>query len=332
MVFFLCSYVGNIRANQEQFSSLPGVIPVSAYISNLNGSRNMGLLISGSMMDQIEASGLTKDMVCTIQMPATYAPEKTERTEKPQIVYLMGFNTLTPYSSIQPDSIKEAEAFFAGESAQCVASRHFLADHHLSIGDTVELDLYRYQHGDRPGEMTYEHLAPRTLTIVDSFDSRTVTTDLTMLPNIIFPIGWAKKVFEECGSPFYLDSASFYVKDPLRLNEVKTFMKELHLLPVNPQASDSVSGSALMIHDETVIRSATSIQNNLTLLWLFSPALMAAALLASTVMSHLMMHGRRGEFAVMRSLGMTKQACLEVYLMEYGLLALPGGIAGALWR
>lgn len=330
MVFFLCSYAGNIRANQEQLASLPGVIPVSAYISNLNGSRNTGLLISGSMIDQIEASGLVRDMVCTIQMPATYAPEKTETKEKPKIVYLMRFNTLRSYPSIQPDSMGEVEAFLAGQSAHCIVSRHFLADEHLSIGDTVELDLYRYQHGEYPGEMTYEHLAPRVLTIVDSFDSRTVTMDLTVLPNIIFPIGWAKKVFEECGSPFYFDSASFYVKDPLRLNDLKTLMKGLRLLPLSPQASDSVSGSALVINDETFIRSATSIQNNLTLLWLFSPALIAAALLASTVLSHLMMHSRRGEFAVMRSLGMTKRACLEVYLMECGLLALPGGTAGAL--
>ena len=277
------------------------------------------------MIDQIEASGLTRDMVCTIRMPATYADNETE---EPKIVYVMGFNTLRPYASIQPDNMEGSDAFFAGQSAQCIASRRLLAAYHLSIGDTLTLDLYRYQFGDYPGVMTYEHLAPRTLTIVDSFDSNTVTTDQTQLPDILIPIGWAKTIFAECDSPFHYDAVSFIVKNPLELNEFKAFMKEQRLTSVNPRASDSVSGSALVINDETFIRSATSIQNNLTLLWLFSPVLIAAVLLASAVMSHLIIHSRQGEFAVMRSLGMTKRTCLKVYLMECGFMALLGGIVG----
>ena len=325
MVFFLCSYASNIQINQKQLISLPEVLPVSGFISNPNGSKSLGLLINGSMIDQIEASGLTRDMVCTMRMPATYAYNEEE---EPKIVYLMGLNTLRPYSSIQPDNIENSEAFFTGQNAQCIASRRFLAMYHLSIGDAVELDLYRYQFGNYPGEMTYEHLAPKTLTIVDSFDSSAVTTDLTLLPDILLPIGWAKKIFAECDSPFYYDSISFYIKNPLELNEAKAFMKAQRLIPVTPQASDSISGSAFVINDETFIRSATSIQNNLTLLWLFSPVLTAAVLLASAVMSHLMMHSRHDEFAVMRSLGMTKRSCLKVYLMECGLMALLGGTVG----
>lgn len=325
MVFFLCSYASSIRANQKQLASLPEVLPVSGFISNLNGSRNLGLLISGSMVDSLEASGLLKDILNTTRMPATYA---VNETEKPKIVYLMGFNTLSPYPSIQPDNLKDSEVFFQSQNAQCIASRRILAQYHLSIGDPVKLDLYRYQFGEVPGQMTYEHLAQRTLTIADSFDSSAVTTDLIQLPDILFPIGWGRKTFAECDSPFYYDSVSFYLKSPLKLNDAKAFMKAQGLLSVNPQASDSISGSAAVINDETFIRSATSIQNNLTLLWMFLPALTTAILLASAVMAHLMMHSRRGEFAVMRSLGMPRQACLRVYLMECILVALPGGIAG----
>ncbi|HNX63033.1 MAG TPA: ABC transporter permease [Candidatus Limiplasma sp.] len=325
MVFFLCSYASSIKANQEQLNSLPEVLPVSGFISNLNGSRNLGLLISGSMVDSLEASGFLKDILYTTRMPATYA---VNETEKPKIVYLMGFNTLKPYPSIQPDNLKDSEEFFKSQNAQCIASRRFLAQYHLSIGDLVKLDLHRYQFGEVPGQMTYEHLAQRTLTIADSFDSNAVTTDLIQLPDVLFPIGWAKKTFTECDSPFYYDSVSFRIKDPAKMNDAKAFMKAQGLLSVNPQASDSVSGSAAVINDETFIRSATSIQNNLTLLWMFLPALTAAILLASAVMAHLMMHSRRGEFAVMRSLGMPKQACLRVYLMESMLVAFPGGIVG----
>jgi hypothetical protein len=242
----------------------------------------------------------------------------------------MGFNTLMPYPSMKPDTIEDTEAFFKSQDAQCIVSRHFLKDYHLAIGDTIELDLYHYIYGDYPGEIKYGHLAPRTLNIADSFDSQIVTTSLTTTPDIIFPIDWAKKVFEECGTPFYVDSASFYVKDPLDLNNTKAFMKKIHLLPVNPLASDSVGGSSLVINDETFVRSATGIANNLTLLWIFSPFLIIAVLLASTVISHLVMQSRRGEFAIMRSLGLNKQDCLKVYLYENGLLAIPGGVAGAL--
>lgn len=328
LVCFLSLYIGNIQSNQVLLSTLPQTIPVTAFISDLSGSMNIGLQINGSIIDEIEASGLVSDMVCTVQAAANFAPETPEERIKPKKIKLSGVNALIAYPSVQPSSGEPD--FLNGQSAYCIANRYFMENYGLTVGDEIELDIYRHSYtSNMLGTLRYEYLAENSLKIADSFDSQ-ASAEMTITPDIIVPIGWLKSVYNDNGVDFYADSVSFSVKDPMELNKFKAAMKELKLLPVNPQAAVTVAGSALVVNDETFIRSATSLKNNLLTLSLFLPLLITAVLASGYVVSNLMFQSRSVEYAVMRSLGMGKAACLAVFLFESAILALSGGLIGAL--
>jgi cell division protein FtsX len=326
MVGFLCLYAGNIQTNRDQLAALPKTIPVTAYISNLNGSRNIGLQIKGALIEQIEVSGLAADMVCTVQMAANFAPETPEERIRPKKIKLVGINNLAAYPSVQMNGDTD---LFKGLDTRCIVNLHFMEKNDLHIGDKIKLDMYRCVYDSwMIGTLRYEHLAMRTLKIAGGFESA-ATEEQTVIPDIIVPFEWVKTVFTEREVDFYADSTSFIVKDPVLLNEFKAKMKELNLLQVNPQVADMVSGDTLVINDETYIRSARSLQDNLRLLILCSPLLIAVTLFIGFVISNIMIQSRRSEFAVMRSLGVKKVSCLTVYLIESVIVAIIGAFIGA---
>jgi hypothetical protein len=326
MVGFLSLYAGNIQANREQLAALPNTIPITGFISNLSGSRNIGLQIKGSLLEQIEATELTRDMVCTVQMAANFAPETPEERVRPKKIRLAGINDIAAYPSVRMNCETD---FLENQEALCTANLSFMKDNNLRIGDEIILDIYRFTYdGWMLGTLRYEYLDACILKIAGSFES-VETAEQTVIPDVIAPIKWVKAVFHENEVDFYADSASFSVKDPMALNEFKAAMKGMGLLPVNPQTADMASGDALVINDETFIRSAEGLQNNLRLLNLFSPLLMAVVLLIGFVVSHITIQNRQSEFAAMRSLGVKKTFCHAVYLIESIILTLIGGFIGA---
>jgi len=152
---------------------------------------------------------------------------------------------------------------------------------------------------------------------------------LSVMPNIVLPLDWVKTLFSENGANFYADSASFFVKDPMQLNKFKASMQKFVLFPVNPQADEKAYGYALAVNDETFIRAAKSINDNLRLLRLFMPLLIIVTLLVGFVISYVMMQSRRSEFAVMRMLGMKMVSCLVIYLIENASISMVGALIGS---
>lgn len=330
MVCFLSLYTGNIHSNQAQLSALPQAIPVTAYISNLNGSMNVGLQINGDTLDGIKESGFSSDMVCTVQLAANFAPETPEERVKPKKIILAGVNSLSAYPSLRINGSNDMPDYFDGQSNQCIVDSYFMKKYSLAVGEEIIIDLYRWEFTSNAiGTLRYEYLAERSLTITDSFDAQ-AQAEIAYIPDIIAPIGWVKSVYAENGAPFNADSASFSVKDPMNLNGFKAAMKELNLLPVNSRAANTAAGIALVVNDETFIQSVTSLKNNLLTLRLFFPVLISAILAAGYVVSNLVFQSRRGEYAIMRSLGMGKAACLAVFMGESAVLALAGGLIGGL--
>lgn len=330
IVLFLCTYVQSLLDSQNQLDALPQVIPVTAHISNLDGSQMMGLQISDSIIEKIEASGLVSDMTCTIQLGANFTPETPEEQARPKKISVVGVSDLAVYPSIQPNDLNSGTDFLKARSAECIISRWFMENNGLKNGDTIELELYRLESGAHPFfpfSLRYDYLSPVAVKIIGNYEPSS-QTDGAVLPDIICPIGWVKSVFMECGADIWVNSASFTVSDPLNLDRFKDDMKKLGLKPVDPQAVGGVDGTALVVDDETFIRTATSLRNNLFLLRAFAPVLIAVVLLAGYVVSHLMTQNRRGEFAVMRSLGAGKLACYATLLIETAALAFAGSLVG----
>lgn len=328
IVGFLCIYTGNIRFNQSRLDSLSEVLPVTARVTNLSGSKTEGLHINGLIPEGIELSGYAEDFICTVQASAGLVREMPpERESYNPGMRVAGTNSIAAYPYVLCDGIDSG--FFGGNDAKCIVSKSFLERNGLSVGDTLNLAIYRWAYQLYLSQLcNYEYVADCGLIIADSFELGEAV-DSSGAADVIVPVGWVKKFYEENGADFFADSVSFTVKDPRRLNEFKAAMKELGLLSFSPLSDESVAGDALIVNDEMFVRSATGLQSNLVILRMFFPVLLVALLGAGYVVSNLVFQSRREEYAVMRQLGMDKRACLGVYMGESALLALTGGLIGA---
>ena len=148
-------------------------------------------------------------------------------------------------------------------------------------------------------------------------------------PQVIVPLLWAREAFQEQNIPFVANAASFYIKNPLQINEFKREMKEeLHMLQINPASDYSYSGNALAVNDKTFLLSASRIQDNIGLLTAFLPFVLFVIVLIGYITSYLLIQNRRGQYATMRSLGVSSRLCFLILFMESLIVELIGGTIG----
>jgi len=86
---------------------------------------------------------------------------------------------------------------------------------------------------------------------------------------MVVPVKWLRLYAEDNGIPFYYDSARATVKDPLNLNEFKSYMEEMNFGAIDVKASDRRSGDKLIVQDKIFIETASKILNNLKMFRLF---------------------------------------------------------------
>jgi len=107
-------------------------------------------------------------------------------------------------------------------------------------------------------------------------------------------------------------------------------MHELGFMSVDMQKGFSRVGEALTMNDETFIMSATQLTKSLNLLKSFAPLLFTLVFVIGFVASYLLIQSRRNEFAIMRSLGMSKRISFLIVLIESLILVIIGSILGLL--
>jgi ABC-type antimicrobial peptide transport system permease subunit len=153
--------------------------------------------------------------------------------------------------------------------------------------------------------------------------------------DILCPIGWAKDKHAEADVDFSLDSASFTVADPLNLDAFKAAMNHYNLHEVSSTAEFSVEGNSLSVEDETFIKTAGRVKNNLTVQYAFAPVIFLVIALIGYALAYLLMQGRRTDIAIMRSLGASRRVCVLIMFIEYAMLGLAGCLLGtacaAIW-
>ena len=326
IVIFVFIYMDTIETNRKQLLSISQELPVTARILNLDGSLDTGLYIPKETIDRIEGTGCVKDLLCTARLAADLSSAPASENELKAIA-ILGANDIRAVPNVEDRRINPSDAadFLHGEDALCLAGESFLQQNHLSIGDTVDLKLYSLQF--RGLSFSYEPLGDCSLRIVGSISAPQTIADLSRI-DILCPLGWAKGKHVQAGMYFQMDSASFTVADPLRLNEFKAAMKEF-LMSANPLSDYSLLGNALTVRDEAFISAAGRVKSTLNVLYAFTPVVFAMIALVGYAMAYLLMQGRRADIAIMRSLGTRRKACVAVMLIEYAALGLVGSLLGA---
>lgn len=82
------------------------------------------------------------------------------------------------------------------------------------------------------------------------------------------------------------------------------------------------------LEDSIFIEAAERLQKSVSLLQGFLPFVMRVVLMTGYIIPHLLLQGRREEYAIMRALGTSRKRCNSLLFAEHVLLAAAGGMLG----
>nr|WP_304969879.1 MerR family transcriptional regulator [uncultured Schaedlerella sp.] len=209
----------------------------------------------------------------------------------------------------------------------CVAGTAFLEGHGLEPGDHLSCSLEHYIRAEIGLGLEREELKPLEMEIVGAIEDSEAGE--SMAAEVMLPIGAVRQLYEENDKVYFASSLRFTVKDPMKLNELKQDLREPGLTPVVPGSPENYAGSALRMEDDVFIQAALGLEKSISLLEGFLPFVLLIVVLSGYIVPHLLLQGRKGEYAIMRALGTSKRRATLVFFAEHMLLAACGGAAGA---
>ena len=209
----------------------------------------------------------------------------------------------------------------------CVAGTAFLEGHGLEPGDHLSCSLEHYIRAEIGLGLEREELKPLEMEIVGAIEGSEAGE--SMAAEVMLPIGAVRQLYEENDKVYFASSLRFTVKDPMKLNELKQDLREPGLTPVVPGSPENYAGSALRMEDDVFIQAALGLEKSISLLEGFLPFVLLIVVLSGYIVPHLLLQGRKGEYAIMRALGTSKRRATLVFFAEHMLLAACGGAAGA---
>lgn len=336
IVVFLFLYISGIVVNQRELDALPDAIPINARISNLNGSLSMHMKIKDSVIKGLEGSKYVADYDYTEEVAATLTKIPEDMAEDPDQSSLdfplcLGVNREEAYPDLMPNAISYTEGYdrdvLEEDEPVCLIGENQMKAHNLTVGDSIWMTLFYISYPNDNAYKVYKWMGIYEVKIAGSFKND-FTEDADRTEQVLFPVKWLEKLHTQIGAPFFADSARFRVADPLQLNNFKAEMKKLGLLSVISEANYSQRGFALTVYDETFIKTATRLNENISLMKMLMPLVVGIIGLLGFVVSNLLLQSRRPEFAIMRSLGVSQKSCFFILFVENAILELAGSLAG----
>lgn len=322
-VVVLVFYLGNLVSARGQFEELPEAIPVRATVMNAAGTLNSGLFIRQQVLDMVYAS----PHIWKIRETAELVGHMTQADE----FRILGINDLgSVYEDCEQDLTWTDgwswESFQKSRDV-CIAGTAFLEEHGLEPGDHLSCSLEHYIRAEIGLGLEREELEPLELEIVGAIEDSKAGE--SMAAEVMLPIGAVRQIYEENGKVYFASSLRFTVKDPMKLNELKQDLREPGLTPVVPGSPENYAGSALRMEDDVFIQAALGLEKSISLLEGFLPFVLLIVVLSGYIVPHLLLQGRKSEYAIMRALGTSKRRATLVFFAEHMLLAAGGGAAGA---
>lgn len=320
-VLVLLFYFGSLTSTRQQFEELPEAIPVRAVVMNAIGDLKSSLLIRQQVLDTVYHSPYIWKIKETAELVGESGPDSGE-------FQVLGVNCRDAAYEDGQEEIRwienwDWEHFLKGENV-CIAEESFLEKQDKEAGDTILLSLEHYRLTGLVNALERAPLGTKEFKVIGIAKERDET-----LPAVVVPINAVKQIYQENDRVYFASSLAFTVKEPMKLNILKGQLKEAGLSSVVPELTESNVGSALLIEDDVFIQAAIELEKNVLLLETFLPFMLLIVLLAGYLVPHLLLQGRRSEYAIMRALGMGRKRCTFLFFAEHILLAIAGGCIGA---
>ncbi|MDF3001875.1 MAG: transporter permease [Bacillota bacterium] len=339
IVIFLFLYIGGLEANSRMLENLPEAITIPARISNLSGTLSTGMMIKESVIKGIEESDYIADYFYTAELGAALGaiPEdKVSEMEQGRMNFplCLGVNRLSAYTDLNEEDVTFIDGYgpemLESDEPVCIVRDRDLALWQINTGDTIDLTLFYIIYPNDNAVKDFRWMGIYPVKIIGSSRDIVKPDAERRSMQVIFPVKWLQKLSHQRETMFFADAARFRIAKPLELNAFKDEMKELGLMSVISQAKPAQRGIALIVSDETFIKAATRLKENISLMKSFMPFLLIVVGLVGFVVSYLLLHSRKPEFAVMRSLGVSKKSCFIILFFEYAILDLAGSCLGVL--
>jgi ABC-type antimicrobial peptide transport system permease subunit len=332
LVLFLNVYIGNIDSNERQLESLPDAVPIYCRITNLNGNREAGLNIPGELVKKLQQSPYVKEDAYTVRMMGGIGEFAIEDWKENRNLNIIGANSVNAIPGFTSENIQmnmdEQNTFFSSSRAECIVSNSLIKEKGWKIGDTISLNLYFYTYDEMEGiNCTPLELIP--VKIVGEMNPSFTATEQAA-PDILLPMETVMESYTRMQVPFSVDSASFYVSNPLKLNEFKEEMKSFDLMSKVASANDSYKGNALTVRDTIFISLSSQLQQTIIMLKSFFLMIGITIFIIGYIVSFLLIGSRQKEFSLMRTLGISVRGCIKVLWTEQFFLIITGEFIGSI--
>lgn len=338
-VLFLNLYTGNLRDCRHQLEKLPGIFPVTARVTNPNGSQDAGLEIPSETIEKIRASQYSKDLSLTMQLSGGFGDLSGENGSDNAVISVSAVNRPEAFGGMKKENIQIGEGispdFLEGDGADCLVTKNFLQGNGFRIGDRFLLSVYQAEISGQPGnvdqgKVEWKFLTAEEFRIAGAMEQSEESEERSTSADVLIPFGWVEKTCKEKQKAWTADSASFALdmERPEELNLFKKEMEEIPLSEVRLTGESGYGGRALVVKDENFLNSAARLEKNIRLLEQLRPVVLAVILLVGYVAAWLLVQNRQEEYTLMRVAGMKKESCFLQFFAEYGAMALAGATAG----
>lgn len=329
-VVLLNIYFGNLASSEQQLAELSEIMPVTACVSNLNGSQSVGLEIKEKTIKGIQQSPYIEDLVLSMQLAGAEGEFPRDQWKQYLNLPIQAANSVKGVLGLEWENIRLAEDvprdFLESSKPYILVSNEALERNGWKVGDMIHLTMYYYVSG-KYGIIDWDFLSTEDFRIAGTMDITDFSSDVLPMDAVV-PFAWAEDAFQENHLSYLADSAAFKLKNSEDLNAFKKEMKELQLLEIVTTADTDVAGIALMVRDGTYINSATRLRENIVLLKGFLPLMLLVVMGVGYITSYLLVQSRQGEYALMRAIGMSKAGCFIQRFLEHLAVEIVGGVLG----
>lgn len=335
VVFLLHAYLSNIANNEQQLAMLPKAIPVNAYITTADGSRQAGIFIKDNLVQGLLDSPYVDKLHMDVRLKAgidKVIPGQWNTLN----LYLEGVNCIEALGGVSESDVVwntgEDASVLQGMEAKCIVSKALFEKKGWKLGDQVTLcQWYYYREDESSTELfaapleTMEYEIAGYVDMMGRWDDRFVVP-----PDIIVPFHVVRNCYAQEKIPFFASSASFVLSDALCMNEFKQEMKELGFHSVAPTVpNNSLNGVALNVNDAAFISTAQHLRQVIDTVRAFFPFLMILIVGVGYLITLLLLQSRKDEMALLRSIGLNRHKCFRIFFVDQLTLVITGVVSGS---
>lgn len=315
-------YMLNINSVQGQLKSLAKNTRITGRITNLNGTQEVGLAIDDHIVQTLKESKFILNQVFTVQIAGKLGDYETMDKMETVDTFITGTNVIEGITGLDKEDVKLGKDknldVLKAEQSVCIAEENWMIRNGLETGDKITVSEFYYDYENEQNPMI-RYFATEEYEIVGTMDGSNIATG-GIIPNLVVPFTEIRTDVLDGNNPFFADSASFVLANPMEINLFKKEMSDLGLAEAISTANYSIQGNALVMNDSIFITAANKLWNSIDFLKSFLPVVLGLVLLVGYIVSFLVIQKRKDEIILMRLLGISRRECFGLIGAEYILI------------